>query len=410
MSKQSLPRFVPLQSAPMWNGCGRPTAIHDCVIVKHRARQVISAIRTLENQLRLYSWRVDAQGVAVCTGATDAQMTDVAQVSLVRAQKYISGCRTFQGQIQLRCWDVSNTGVLYASGPATALAAGYTWLQLLVLAPDRLLTIGLTTDGQWHLTTWSITEENVLLQMRTVTMPATTGAIAAALLDPVQISPATATPVAQTGPISFLTARQSDAQEVKWTHWHCSPDGGLTVYRETALALTAVIDLALTTVNGEPVTLIHYVDGRLQALYGWPSTDQEWGPETATDTLQQSLGSRLVTLSDEVRLFSLTHDLHQLTVAYITTMSTGAQNVCTPASIGAPSSPEVTTVQMHRWHSTAQQWVADGEGIIPIATATELTLCNQPLDGNAPFLTAICTAAGMLHLVTWSDTFQNQFN
>jgi len=347
---------------------------------------------------------VDASGKVSCTGATDVQVENVAQVDLVRARKYISGWRTFDGAAHLQCWDASNTGALYATGSATQIADNYTWLQLMPLATDRLLTIGLTTGGMWQLTTWAIDDEQMIQPLDKATRPATTGAFAVTTVDPSAPQMAVADqPAVGT---QFVTVSHNGLQQLQWARWQCTQDGQLIIEEEATIPYPAIIDMALTTVEGKLVTVLQQGDGTLQALHGWP---------TARDVDTASQGSqiaenRITTLANDVRFFSLTHDRTQLTVAYICTHVTAAQNIRSPRGIGIPSFPTLTTVQMHRWQPTAEQWINDGSGIIPIAAASELSFCDQPLDGNAPFLTAIGTTAGTLHLVTWSDLHQNQFN
>ncbi len=392
-------RFLPLQSEPHWNGCGQPTAVHACVLVKHRARQVLTAMRTLDNRLRLFSWRVNADGAILCTGTTDVQVNEVTQIDLVRAQKYVSACRTVEGALHLQCWDVSNTGAIYTSGPTTILHDGLEWFQLLVLAPDRLLTIGLGQDGRWHLSTWAILEEGGPQQLYKESIAAVTGSLSATLLpdnatiavgkveignpmvDPQPISNA------DEGIITFATVMHSAPDRLQWTRWHCLPSGELQIDEQVNQHHPAIIELALTTVNNVPVTLFHSSSGRLQVIHGWPAS-------TADDSSPAA-----ITLAEQVRLFTVTNDGEQLMIAHV---STPSQPTLERAE--SENFPEVTTVEMHRWQAGTQRWQSCGSGTLPIATATELALCNQPLDGNAPFLTAIGTAAGALHLVTWGDS------
>ncbi len=393
-SQAAAQRFTPLQSEPFWNGCGQPTAIHACVLVKHRARQVLTAIRTLDNHLRLFSWRVNADGAILCTGTTDAQVHDVMQIDLVRAHKYVSACRTGAGAMHLQCWDVGNTGEIYASGPMAIVSAAFTWLQLLVLAPDRVLTIGLGADGLWHISSWAIADYEAPRPLDHQAVPAVTGALAATVLtatDGVGASPIQSEQAAAPMMIPFATVMHTAPDRLCWQRWHCLPNGKLQLQTSTEQPYSAIVDLALTTVNGMPVTLLHSATGRLQVLHGWPASAPTDSPAEA------------VTLADHVRLFTVTNDGEQLMIAHVTARPTAAQATTAPEATDE-TLPELTTVEMHRWQPAAQQWITCGSGTLPIPTATELALCNQPLDGNAPFLTAIGTAAGALHLVTWGDT------
>lgn len=386
-------RFTPLQSEPLWNGCGQPTAIHACVLVKHRARQVLTAIRTLDNRLRLFSWRVNADGTVFCTGSTDVQVNEVTQVDLVRAQKYVSACRTADGALHLQCWDVSNTGAIYTSGPAAVVHDALEWIQLLVLAPDRLLTIGLSKEGRWHLSTWAIGDEGAPKQLYQESLPAVTGALSAALL-PADILAAVTPDIENPQPlpdsveqrITFATVMHSAPDQLQWIRWHCLPNGQLQIEEQVEQHHPTIVEVALTTINTIPVTLLHSAKGRLQLLHDWPAP--------TTGTLPAA-----VTLAEQVRLFTVTNDGDQLMIAHVTAHPDFLPETAAPTDL-----PELTTVEMHRWQPTAQSWQSCGSGSLPIATATELALCNQPLDGNAPFLTAIGTAAGALHLVTWGDS------
>ncbi len=391
-------RFTPLQSEPLWNGCGQPTAIHACVLVKHRARQILTAIRTLDNRLRLFSWRVNADGVVLCTGNTDVLVNEVTQVDLVRAQKYVSACRTVDGALHLQCWDVSNTGAIYTSGSAAVVHDALEWLQLLVLAPDRLLTIGLSQDGRWHLSTWAIGDEGAPQQLYQESLAAVTGSLSATLLPRDALAAVTTgfgapQPLTDSAAqrITFATVMHSAPDQLQWTRWHCLPNGELQIEEQVEQHHPTIVEVALTTVNSVLVTLLHSAKGRLQLFHGWPAPIKEQ-PAKERQTVA-------VTLAEGVRLFTVTNDGEQLMIAHVTTRSQQTGKMTETDNF-----PEVTTVEMHRWQPTTQHWQSCGSGTLPIATATELALCNQPLDGNAPFLTAIGTAAGALHLVTWGDS------
>jgi len=381
-------RFIPLQSDPFWNENGQPTAVHACVLVKHRARQVLTAIRTLDNHLRLFSTRVNADGSILCTGSTNIPIDKVTQIDLVRAQKYVSACRTMDGVLHLQCWDVSNTGAIYPSGAAAILHNELEWFQLLVLAPNRLLTIGLSQDGQWHLISWAISDEGALKQLHQESIVAYTGSVAATTLQTsaVMADAPEAAPNQDSEPIAFATVMHSAPNQLRWTRWHCLPDGQLQIDAQIDQHHPGIVDLALTAVNGIPITLLHSATGQLQLRHDWPTI--------ATSDRRRAA----VTLADHVRLFTVTNDGAQLMIAHVTTPPDTSTT-----SADAENFTELTTVEMHRWQPTEERWYSCGSGVLPIATATELALCNQPLDGNAPFLTAIGTAAGALHLVTWGD-------
>ena len=406
LEQEPTPRFTALQSAPFWNGCGKPDAIHECVIVKHRARQVLTAVRTVDEQIRLFSWRVNADGAVLCTGTTDLPIDGVAQVDLARARKYITACRTGMGVLHLQCWDVSNTGAIYASGPAVIAGDGYQWIQLLVLAPEHFLTIGLTQDGLWYLTSWTLADDDTPRRLDQKTMPAANGALAATCLNNAEVTVIegqslvpTEQPTAevdQEDGAMFAVVMHTAPNELVWQRWRCHTDGQLVLEQHVRQQHGEVVELAMTTVGNELVTLFQRADGQLQVLHGWP-----------TATSDRDAATTLVTLAEETKHFSIAHHEEQLMIAHVgkrtANMEHFSQDPMQDRVRGTAQLPELTTVEMHRWQPADRQWMANGTGTLPTPTATDLALCNQPLDGNAPFLTAIGTASGELHLVTWGD-------
>jgi hypothetical protein len=275
------------------------------------------------------------------------------------------------------------------------VSAAFTWLQLLVLAPDRVLTIGLGEDGLWHISSWAIADHEAPRPLDHQAVPAVTGALAATVLtatDGAVAATVQSDQAAAPTMFPFATVMHTAPDRLCWQRWHCLQNGKLQLQASAEQLYPAIVDLALTTVNGVPVTLLHSAIGRLQVLHGWPASAPTDSPAEA------------VTLADHVRLFTVTNDGEQLMIAHVTARPTAVQDATASEATAQATLPELTTVEMHRWQPAAQQWITCGSGTLPIPTATELALCNQPLDGNAPFLTAIGTAAGALHLVTWGDT------
>jgi hypothetical protein len=362
------PRFVPLQSEPRWNGCGQPAAVHTCALVKQRGRQVLTAVRTTDDQARLFSWRINADGAVLCTGNLDVPVVDVVQVALVHMEHYITVCRTADGRLHLHSWDVSNTGAIYPRGAAT-LVANLTWFTVLPLTAQQLLTIGLDSRGHWQLTSWQVTAELAPTPIAERRLSATTGALAA-----VQWTPMTVEGTAEGAFSTLVTVMHSAPNRLLWTQWRYQPDGQLTPQAQIEHPVSAVVDLALTTVNGQLVTILHRADGRLQAWLGWPTT--------------APVDSEEIALAWHVRHFSVINEERAaaLTVAAVTAPQ--------------PTQPMLT---LQSWQATGRGWQSVGAGVLPVDLASELVLCPQPLDGHAPFLTATCTDRGALHLTTWRD-------
>lgn len=392
--------LVPLQTEPLWNGCGQPTAIHDCVIIKHRARQAVTAMHTISNQLRLFSWRVNADGTVVCTGTTEGQGEDVVQIDLARidpihAVRYVTACRTGGGELYLQCWDVSNTGAFYPTGPAICGATGVEWMQLLALGPERLLTIGLGRDGLWYLTTWQINIGGEMEPQQQATMPATTGALAVGLL-----------PTQGTGLEGdlFVTAYHIAPDTLRWTIWSALPSGELVQMQSFEEHYTDIIEIAVTTVAHQLVTLLHHSDGRLYLIsHALPQIHnllmlEHTSPVDGTGNRSVAIATQAThSLATGVRQFACSRYEERLLIAY-TTCAQDAQAV--KLLYWPATTPEFVTASLSESLPDPAADVVE-LGNLPIHSAHTLALCDQPLEGYAPVLTAVGTASGGLQLTTW---------
>ncbi|MCB0064930.1 MAG: hypothetical protein KDE19_22555 [Caldilineaceae bacterium] len=375
-------QLIPLQTEPLWNGCGKPTAVHDCVIIKHRARQAVTAMHTLSNQLRLFSWRVNADGDVVCTGATEGQGEEILQIDLIRidpvhAIRYVTAWRTRGGELYLQCWDVSNTGAFYPSGPAHCAAEGLEWIQLLALGPDRLLTIGLGQDGLWHLTQWQVNQVGELEQQAQRTFPAFSGALAAAPLPTQEKS---------TSNHRFVTVFHVAPDTLRWLCWDALPSGEPIVAQTWEEHHANIIKLEVTTLADQLITLLHRADGQLQLVTHpiYPGSL----PQEITQVESNATPSP-TTLATRVRHFAISHHENHLLIAY---------TAC---------AQQTQPLTLLRWPATAtppeQASVPTGTtlGTLSIDAAHSLALCDQSLEGYAPVLTAVGLANGGLQLTTW---------
>lgn len=379
MMKQSTPNVVRLEAvqvAPIWNGCGEAVLVHEAIPVKQRARQTLTAVRTLAERLRLYSWRVNADGGVHCTGTTTAEVNDVVQIALVRAQKYVTACRT-PNFIQLQSWDVSNTGAIYGLVPAAMIEGRFSWFTLIALSLTQLVTIALTQAGGWQLMAWQMDEEGILHQRDMIALQAaTTGALAALAL------PATA------AGNEFAVVSHCQADRLCWCHWRCTPEGQFTLLNRLEQHFTDVIDVALTRQGDELLTLIQTAQGQLSLLRGMGLMQQVQPDDSLTS----------YPIASDVAHFAVAGEAEQLLIAYsgIACLPTTDHDDMLPAHRA-----ETVKVHLERWQPTLQGWQPCAAGTLPLATATGLQLCDETLDGHTPYLTAIGTADGVLHLTTW---------
>ena len=144
----------------------------DVVIVKQRARQAVTAMRTMERGVRLVSWRVNADGSLLRTGSNTLHLDEVAQIKLVHARNYVLACRTATGEMHISRWDVSNTGAIYLAGTHNGCAQQIQWLEMAALTPDLIVTLGLTSAQTWQLMLWQLQGDSGLQLLHHHEIPA----------------------------------------------------------------------------------------------------------------------------------------------------------------------------------------------------------------------------------------------
>jgi len=332
---------------------------HEAIMVKHRARQVLTAVRTLEDQMRLFSWRVNADGSVICTGSS-APVEAIQQVQLVRARAYIVGCRTQSGELQLSRWDVSNTGAIYLAGEKRQCAHRIQWVEMAALSADLVATFVLTQANTWQLLLWQLQGDNDLVLLHTHELPATpVSSCGLAVLPPSGDSLRLATLVAETP--TALTLHL----------WQCLPGETLTLTATQRIASPTVAAIIATHVTDNQVSVIvQTVTGQLRLLV--------WRLDTED---QIPFCQDAVVLGENV-----SHCGYQK-------QADGFALVCHTMA---------GEVQVQSWHQAHDGSVTMvGVGSHSELTGGEVLCADEPLEGNAPLLTGIVDSQGELTLTTW---------
>lgn len=356
-----------LQNEPVWNGCGRPVAVENCIIRKQRARQVVTALQTIDGQLRLFSWRVNADGTIICTGTTAGQGENIVQIELTAIEthpvsSYVVGWRTAQGLLYIQRWNVSNTGAIFAIDSPYLVGKQMSWMALLMLTPSRLLTIGLGMDGKWHLHTWHLGTESTHTELASATMPATSGAFTVGQLSSTAHKSAVATTAHY-----FTTVAHRAPDRLGWTTWECAEDGTLTPVTQHEEEMPQTIEIALAEAGNHQLTILHTSDGNL-CLF-----------ELTTD--------QRIPVTGNVRDFATVPTDEGFLLAAISNQDTPTLTIyqCTVAPDDL-SSLEISQI---------------GESTVP--AAHYLVLCDELLAGNAPLLSAVGSMDGALQLSAWGE-------
>lgn len=336
---------------------------HEMRMLKHRARQVVTVLRTLDNQLRLCSWRVNADGSILRTGSSsNAVMDAVQQVQMVRARNYVVACRTQSGELHFSRWDVSNTGAIYLAGAHTNCAQHIQWVEMVALTPELLVTLTLSDTGVWQLMQWQLQGDDGIHLLQTSEMPATlVNSCGLALLP-------------STDDRLRLATLTTEAPTTLTLHlWECAADGLLTQVASQRVNTPAIAAIMTPYVTNERLSVvIQTVNGELGLLV--------W-----------ELVAAQAPLCRELRVLSTG-------ISHCTSQTQLDGFILVARTLSGK-------LQLQSWQQQtdgSMMLIGVGEAGEKVdAVYNEVISCAERLEGNAPFLTGLIDALGEVSLTTW---------
>jgi hypothetical protein len=341
----------------------------ECVAIKQRGRQVITAVCTIGHQLNLFSWRVNADGAVVRTGTSGPQPGQVAQIAIARARKFVTAFRTATRQLQLISWDVSNTGAIYRAGSSRVSAdetAGATndavgKVKLVALNDTLLVTTCTTPTGQVKLTSWRLNDNDTFTQLHDYIE---TGEYVRDLV-PIVLPPTAAG-------ARIVTAVRTQTGQFKLQLWNVTLAGEITIGAASIIAKEKIGGFDAVAENeGRLITSVRTLNGRLKLIV-WHCTPDGQMLERLFDS-----GVR----GERIRKHSLMFHAAQVMTAVQT--AAGQYKLIAWTMPGAGSIVRIS------------------ESVAPSVAGAPIGLCQETLDGNAPLLTSGLTVDGALKLMTW---------
>ncbi len=355
--------------APVGENIEPIESAHECVSIKQRGRQVITAVGTVDHRLKLFSWRVNADGAVVCTGMSSTQAGRVAQIAIARARKFVTAFRTATRQLQLVSWNVSNTGAIYRAGASSVPADERTnrasdaidKVKLVALNNTLLVTTCTTATGQVKLSSWRLHDNDSLTRLHDYTI---TDDRARAVV-PIVLSTIAAG-------ARLVTALRTRTGQLKLQLWQVATTGEITMGAVGIVAEEKISQFdAVADIEGRLITAVRTLGGRLK-LIAWHCA--------ADGQLIQRLfdsGAR----GERIRKHSL-----MLHASQIVTAVQLAAGQCKLIAWTMPAAGSIVRI---------------GESPVQSVASVPIGLCQEALDGNAPLLTSGLTADGAIKLMTW---------
>jgi len=366
---EPIPFSLPVNIAPLGENVEPLEHVHECVAIKQRGRQVITAVGTANHELKLLSWRVNADGAVVRTGMSSPQTGWVAQIAIAHARKFVTAFRTATRQLQLVSWDISNTGAIYRAGVSNVPAnqgAGpdsdvVDKVKLVALNDTLLMTTCTTPTGQVKLSSWRLNDNDSLTRLHDYI---DTDDLAREIVPIVLPS---------TGDGAHLvTALRTRSGQLKLQRWQVAVAGEIirdaigVIAQEKISRFDAVADA-----DGRLITAVRTLSGRLK-LIAWRCAADGQMIERLFDS---GVGG------ERIRKHSLMLHTSQIVTAVQT-----AAGQCKLIAWTRPPGGSII-------------WI--GESAVQSVAGFPIGLCQEALDGNAPLLTSGLTADGALKLMTW---------
>ncbi|CAN5676671.1 hypothetical protein BH10CHL1_BH10CHL1_27830 [soil metagenome] len=365
---ERIPFQLPVNIEQMGENIEPIEQVYECVSIKQRGRQVITAVGNAAHQLRLFSWRVNADGVVVRTGMSDIQTGWVAQVAIARARKFVTAFRTATRQLQLVSWDVSNTGAIYRAGASNlpmeqgvGVASDIVDKVKLIALNDTLLVTTCTTPtGQIKLSSWRLNDNDSLTRLHDFTA---IGDLAREIISIVLPSTVGA---------RLVTALRTRSGQLKLQLWQVATTGEITTDAVGIVAEEKISQFdVVADAQGRLITAVRTLGGRLK-LIAWHCAADGQKIERLYDS---------GTHGERIRKHSLMLHVDQIVTAV--QLAAGQDKLMAWAISAAGSIVQV------------------GESPVQSGVGVPMGLCQEALDGNAPLLTSGLTADGALKLMTW---------
>ncbi len=142
--------------------------VWEYVPVKHRKRQVITAVCTQSHRLKLISWQVTAEGVISRISDSGNQAGFAYDIDITSAGDFhVAACRNPVGKLALLTWRVSDAGLIWLQAEHVAKAIELDGsIKIGRLTDQLLVTAYRAKTGRLGLTAWRLQGDGSLQQLQ----------------------------------------------------------------------------------------------------------------------------------------------------------------------------------------------------------------------------------------------------
>lgn len=357
-------RSAPSAIHPLGESVSMAPTVRECVAARHRSRQLVTAVRTAQNQLTLDSWRVNADGSVIRTGTSGPQTEPVGQIALARAAKYVVAYRTDAQQVKLVSWDVSNTGAIYRAGESAPWPEPVRKLTLCAPDAQTLVTACVMRNRRLKLIAWRLDADAGIVALYVT--ETSDEAVRSVVMTPL--------PSYEDAP-HFATMIRTAAGGLAVQRWQTTPDGTLVSRGRDELMAPGSQIQAVVHAQQHLVAAIRTVAGEMRLL--------SWRWRTPEEQLE---------LVDDTTISAGVGDTRARSMGLIS-VSGGVIAVLNTCH---------HKVKLVAWGIGPDGMLQRGVESAPRPiTAGPIALCPDLLDGNAPILAGLQTSQGLFKLTSW---------
>lgn len=337
-------------------------AVTEITAVRHQSRQLVTAVRTSQNSLKLLSWRVNGDGSVTRTGDSGDQAGAASHIDLARGARFVTALRAGNKKLKLVSWDVTAAGAISRAGDSGEQAGEADSIKVVALTRDLFVVACRTADRTLRLISWRLNADGSLTRLHD------SGNAAGAV-----------------GEISLIVFRASSRQvatsvrdgdgKLKVILWRVAAGGAFTRLGDSgAQAGEATVIRSAKDSLGRLVTAVRAGNDSLK-LIGWRvSADGQ------TVTRLGDSGDQAGFISDQALMAR------------------------TDARLVSAVRAQNGNLKLITWSmSAAGNFTRTGDSGEQAGAATLITLCQETLGGAAGVVSGVRAGNNNLKLISWAD-------
>lgn len=332
--------------------------VSEIAAVKHSQQQVVTAVRTQANTLKLISWRVNNDGSVARTGDSANLAGIASEIDIAKGGRFVTACRTAANNLKLISWDVNNAGAITRAGDSGNQAGEASEVKIVAISNTLFVTACRTASGTLKLISWRLNNDGSLTRL-------SDSANAAGAVSEVSLLLRNSNQV--------VTSVRDGNGKLKLIVWNVAASGAITRLGDSAaLAGAATLIRSAKDSHGHVITSVRAADGTLKLIVWSISAN----------------GNTVTRLGDS---------------------SNQAGQIGDNALMTRPGGLMVSAVRTAAGTLKLISWCINAAGAIvrsidsanQAGTASLITFCPDSLSGSAPIVTAVRTANNNLRLITW---------